>query len=280
MLKKPILYLFLVFATLPLLAAWLYAILYSFGVIGLLSDGFTVQHWLSVINSGELLNAILYSVYLASVEIIISLLLALVFAYLLPNKINRGVLYNSFHLPLLIASIVVGFVFFMLLSNSGLLARLVYQLGFIKNIESFPNIINDQLGIGIIISHVFLAFPFFILMFNNTINEHKVRLLQQLSASLGATKWQQFRYIGLPILLHKNKSMILLYFVFMLGSYEIPLLLGSQSARVISVLTIDKLLKFDLLDKPQAFAIASAYTFLVVLFTFFVLQKNKHEVIT
>lgn len=280
MLKKPILSLFFVFATLPLLAAWLYAILYSFGVIGLLSDGFTVQHWLSVFNSGELLNAILYSVYLASVGIIISLLLALLFAYFLPNKINRGVLYNSFHLPLLIAPIVVGFVFFMLLSNSGLLARLVYQLGFIINIESFPSIINDQLGIGIIISHVFLAFPFFILMFNNSINEHKVRLLQQLSASLGATKWQQFRYVELPILLHKNKSMILLYFVFMLGSYEIPLLLGSQSARVISVLTIDKLLKFDLLDKPQAFAIASAYTFLVVLFTFFVLQKNKHEVIT
>ena len=50
----------------------------------------------------------------------------------------------------------------------------------------------------------------------------------------------------------------------MLGSFEIPLLLGPQSPQMISVLARRKFGLFDLEQKPQAFIIALLYTGLVV----------------
>src|SRR5262249_39037592 len=62
------------------------------------------------------------------------------------------------------------------------------------------------------------------------------------------------------ILLSRAAANVLLLFVVVLGSYEIPLLLGRQSPQMLSVLTFRKYQRFDLLDKPQAFACSILYT--------------------
>jgi len=53
---------------------------------------------------------------------------------------------------------------------------------------------------------------------------------------------------------------ILLYFVFALGSYEIPLLLGRSHPQMLSVYAMDLLDSYQLETIPQAYGLAALYT--------------------
>jgi putative spermidine/putrescine transport system permease protein len=65
-----------------------------------------------------------------------------------------------------------------------------------------------------------------------------------------------------------------LFFVFVLGSYEIPLLLGRQSPQMMSILTMRKLERFDLATIPQAYVIALIYTVMMVFFLGFAYKRK------
>lgn len=53
--------------------------------------------------------------------------------------------------------------------------------------------------------------------------------------------------------------MLLLNFLWMLGSYEIPLLLGVQYPMMSSVLIQKRSGQFNLLQRPEAFVLATVY---------------------
>ena len=55
----------------------------------------------------------------------------------------------------------------------------------------------------------------------------------------------------------------MLFFIYVMGAYEIPLLLGRQSPQMLSVLAMRKYARFDITQKPEAFAIAFLYAVLV-----------------
>jgi putative spermidine/putrescine transport system permease protein len=159
---------------------------------------------------------------------------------------------------------VVAFLVFQMLSGAGYASRLAYRLGLTGGIEDFPNWVNDPWGVAIITSHVLMATPFFIILFSNLYQNERLGEYAQLAATLGATARQSARRVIVPVLLRQSFPTLLLYFIFVMGSYEIPLLLGSQSPQMVSVLTIRKLQWFDLADMPQAYVIGILYTVIVV----------------
>jgi putative spermidine/putrescine transport system permease protein len=71
------------------------------------------------------------------------------------------------------------------------------------------------------------------------------------------------------MLLQRALPNILLYFIFIFGAFEVPLLLGRSDPETVSVLAVRKLQRFNLLDLPQGYAIAVLYTLFV--FTLLVL---------
>ncbi|MFX7752023.1 ABC transporter permease subunit, partial [Acinetobacter baumannii] len=84
--------------------------------------------------------------------------------------------------------------------------------------------------------------------------------------SLGANKRQITFRVAIPLLIQKSLPNILLYFIFIFGAYEIPVLLGRSHPESVSVLAVRKLQKFNMLDIPQGYVIAVVYTIFVVLF--------------
>jgi putative spermidine/putrescine transport system permease protein len=78
------------------------------------------------------------------------------------------------------------------------------------------------------------------------------------------------------MLLKRALPNILLYFIFVFGAFEVPLLLGRTNPETVSVLAVRKLQRFNLLDIPQGYAIAVLYTgFVFVLLMFFFKLKNR-----
>ena len=100
--------------------------------------------------------------------------------------------------------------------------------------------------------------------------------LSRLARTLGSAEKQIAKRLSIPILIQKNFPTLILYYIFILGSYEIPLLLGRESPQMVSVLISRKVIRpYDLMDKPEAFFIALLYTLIVLSLTVIILRKRK-----
>ncbi len=157
-----------------------------------------------------------------------------------------------------------AFLIFQWLSSGGLLARLAWQLGLIQSTTDFPDLINDQWGIGIIVAHVLMATPFLTIYLANLYHNENVDELRQVAASLGLSGRQLTTKLVAPLLLQRARATLLLYGIFVFSSYEIPLLLGSQSPSMVTILTIRKLKRYNLEEIPQAYTISFFYALLLV----------------
>ena len=257
---------FLFFTLIPLVSGLIYAVLYSLGIAGALSQGFTFEHWRAVFSSSIFINSLGVSILIASISLIISIIIALFFTIkITQNGVHHSsFIIQNFYLPLSIPPIIAAFLTFQFLSNSGIVSRIFNKIGFIQNAESFPELVNDALYVGVIVTQVFMTFPFLTLLFLNFHKTFKINELSQLSKTLGATDRQIQCRVTIPILLQKARPNIVLLFIVLMSSYEIPLLLGRQSPMMLSVLIGQKFRKFNLLDIPQAYAMTVIYAVLVM----------------
>jgi putative spermidine/putrescine transport system permease protein len=256
--------LFLILAVLPLLLGVIYALLYSLGLTGLINEGFTLNHWQNALTDIELWFSLGYTFYIAFITIALTIIGALTLTLCLKKPFEETLAGFSLYVPLAFPAIVVAFLVFQLASQSGFFARVVFQLGLISQTSSFPELVNDPFGIGIIAAHVFMAMPFFTLYFMNLYDQENMEELSQVGHTLGASRFAQMRRIVIPMLLRRAFPTLTLYTIFVMGSYEIPLILGRQSPQMISVLVVRKLRKFSLSTIPEAYITALIFIAIII----------------
>ncbi|PKG41202.1 ABC transporter permease subunit [Psychroflexus sp. MES1-P1E] len=257
---------------LPMLLGLGYGLLYSFGVIGLLNTGFTTEHWSDVLLNFSFWKSLLFSFGIGLISVGISLVIALWMVVNWHHDLRKGKLSTLIYLPLAFPATVVGFFIFQSFSKAGFWSRFLYQIGIISKIEDFPSLVNDAYGIGIILASSFIITPFLSLILKGIFENEHVTKFQQIAKSLGASQRQVLIKVTLPILLQKAKTSLLLFLIFVIGSYEIPLLLGRQNPKMITVAIVDKAQRFNLNDIPEAYAMAILYV-LFLLFLFFGFQR-------
>jgi putative spermidine/putrescine transport system permease protein len=263
----------------PFAIAFLYALLYSFGLMGILNDGFTIAYWLTVLSAPQLGYSFLYSGLIAAVSVIFSVGLSLFTVLYLKKTLNKPFINFMLYMPLAIPGIVSAFFTYQLFARTGLFSRLGYQLGIITEAASFPDLINDQFAFGIILTFISLLAPFFILFYLNLYKNENLEALERVAISLGANPKLATLKVSLPILLKKSQTVVLLYFIFLLGAYEVPLILGQESPQMLSVLILQELRQFDLNKIPEGYTMAVIYTSVVSLITFFIFRSQKNKVI-
>ncbi len=265
---------FLFFTIVPLVLGLLYAFLYSIGVVGALSSGFSWAHWQAVLSSESFVYSLLTSLLVATVSLSISIFLALFFTIFINQKriYHSSFIIHHFYIPLSIPPIIAAFLTFQFLGSSGMVSRFFHNIGLIANAESFPELVNDKLYIGVVATQVLMSFPFLTLIFLNFYRTNNINALIQVSKTLGARE-QQIRWrVTIPVLLQKSRPNIVLLFIVLMSSYEIPLLLGRQSPMMLSVLTGQKFRKFNLADIPQAYVMTVIYALLIIILVAFSLK--------
>lgn len=256
---------FVLIGLVPFAAALIYALLYSLGLAGSLNDGFTLRFWAEVLASGEFFKSLGYSAGIAAVSLIISVSTALWLTLKLQQDFQRKWLSLIIYLPLAIPGVVAAFFTVQLLAKAGFFSRLVYRLGWITEARQFPDLVNDQYAIGIILTFITVVTPFFLLLFLNVYKNERVAELKQLSFSLGATPRQAVWRVSLPVILQRTWPLIGLYFIFLLGAYEVPLILGQESPQMLSVLIIREIKQYDLTKISEGYVVAVIYTIIVSL---------------
>lgn len=261
-------------AVLPVVWSIAYAAAYSVGLAGLLARGLTMEHWRVVLATRGTGVSFAVSIYVALAALILTVTFAMFFSLTLRARLARGVLGYLVYFPLALPGTVAALLAFQVLSGAGLLSRVAHALGWVATPAEFPGLIYDPWGIGIICTHVALAVPFFTLIFSGIYEREKVERLNALAATLGAARVARTLRVTVPLLLDRASTNLALFFMAVMSSFEIPLLLGPQSPQMISVLARRKFGLFDLTEKPQAFIIALLYTGLVVVLLLIFLRRR------
>ncbi len=277
MFSKFSLYFYLILCLFPITAGFIYAFLYSLGLIGAMNTGFTLNHWKDVLGSKELLSSFALTILISVMVVLASWWMAVTILRYYAKELTKTILKNGLLIPLTLPMLIGAFIVMQIFRSGGLFASLLYKIGLISSAQSLEWV-NDYWHIGLGICLILFTLPYFIILVLQKYNKHKIPELLEINTSMGGTKSIGWYRIAMPILWIETKLSMLLYGIFLFGTYEAALLLGRQNPRLVSVLIAQKLRKFDLQTIPQAYVLSIIYTLLIVVFIYLFSRKSYHEV--
>lgn len=220
--------------------------------------------WRMLFADGGLWLSCAYSLALTIVTLTLAVACALLLLAALGDRVRHGWLARVLFLPLAVPPVVAALLGFTLLSDSGLLSRISHALGWTATPAAFPALIFDAGGRGIVLTHLALVTPLFVLVFDRLQEQLRVPLLMQQAKALGASRYQAWRRVALPLLLRQARPVIAVYGIALLGAYELPLLLGAAHPSMVSVTIQRALGGYDLAQRPYGYAMASVYLALLI----------------
>lgn len=181
----------------------------------------TTANYVSLCDSAHI-RIIGRSLGLALANVALCLVCAYPVAYFLAMRVKR---FKNFLIFLLVLPFWTNFLvqvyaWFFLLGNNGLLETLLRKIGIISGPLHIANSLT-----AVFLVMVYCYIPFMILPIYSIIEKLQHQLLEA-SADLGATPWQTFVRITLPLSMPGIKTGILLVMVPSFGEFVIPELMG------------------------------------------------------
>lgn len=237
-------------------AALFESIAVSFGYYPLIGlNHLTTSYYATVFHDRYFVRSLLYSLYLGLVSTGGALALGLGMAVILERVAGKHRFpARLFAVPITIPHIIVALMIMQLLSQSGLVSRLAYHLHLISSINAFPLLVNDHWGTSIIIVFLYKEIPYVAVTL--------LAILRQLQGgytttarNLGASRWQAFWHVTLPLVQPTLFTLFIILFCFTFANFEVPYILGNPGNETIALTIYDQFLQPDLQSRPAAFAL-------------------------
>ncbi len=245
-------------------------------VIGLTEPN--LDAYRAVLTDRDFLQSFLLSFHISFTSTLISAVIAMAAALMLRRTfIGRGTINFLFQVNLTVPHIVGAIGILYLFSQSGSFARLGHAVGMIDKPADFPALVFDPYAIGIILQYVWKEVPFI-----GVIVLAQMQALgtdyESVARSLGASRWQAFRHVLLPLILPGVLSASVIVFAFTFGAFEIPALLGASHPQALPVLAYKSYTDVDLAARPQAMAMAVIIALLSGLMIWIYLRATRAAV--
>lgn len=229
-------------------------------IIGLDNPNFDA--YILILTSKSFYLSAFLTAYISFVSTLLSCIIATATALILRRSfIGRPIANFLFQINLTVPHLVGAIGILYLFSQSGFFARLAHEFHMISQPGDFPALIYDPFATGIILQYVWKEVPFIgiIILANMRSfgNDY-----ESVGRSLGANRWQNFRYVLLPMIFPGLLSAAMIVFAFTFGAYEIPALLGQNHPAALPVLAYQKFAEVDLRSRPEAMALAMIIAFL------------------
>ena len=245
-------------------------------VIGLTDPDLSA--YVAVFTNREFYLAFLLSFHIAFTSTVVSSILAIGAALLLRRTfMGRAVINFLFQLNLTVPHLVGAIGILYLFSQSGSFARLAYEWDMIARPADFPALVFDPYAIGIILQYVWKEVPFIgviVLANMQAMGED----YESVARSLGASRWQTFRHVLLPMVFPGVLSASVMVFAFTFGAYEIPALLGASYPAALPVLAYKSYTDVDLAARPEAMAMAVIIALMSALMIFLYLRFARRRI--
>jgi putative spermidine/putrescine transport system permease protein len=228
------------------------------------AQGISLEHYAHVVGDPVYLRIFLITVWIAALITAISLALAYPLAYAIATAGQRvsKVLMTVVLVPFLTDTLVRTYAWMVILGPNGLLNNFLVWIG----LSSVRLLYNTY---GILIGMTYVLLPYMILTLYSVMKGIDRDLLQA-ARSLGASDWQAFRRVFLPLSLPGVVGGALLVFVLALGSFVTPRLLGGARDQMATMVIV------QYVDVSVNWAFASALTMVllaVILLGFLVFDR-------
>jgi putative spermidine/putrescine transport system permease protein len=225
-----------------------------FPVIGL--RDWTFDHYVDVFTDPTFLRSLWLTFRIAFISTVGSAIIAVAIVLVLRYRFTGSRLATFiFQIPLPVPHLVAASGLLLLLTQSGIFARIAATLGMIDRPAEFPVLVFDRPGVSIILTFLWKEVPFIGLVVLAILKSIGPQY-EELAQTLGAGPWQRFRYVLLPLIMPGLLSTSVIVFAFTFANYEIPLLLGVRSPTTLPVLAFRSYGDADLGLRPQAMAIS------------------------
>jgi len=220
-------------------------------------------------------RAVGLSLWIAFGATAISTVLAIATALLIRGtRRGRRALTFIYQLNLPIPHIVGAVAMLFLLSQSGLLSRITHALGLTSEPADFPPLVRDPWGAGIIAEYVWKEVPFIGVVVLAALSAG-VEEYEDLARTLGASRWQRFRYVVLPLITPAVLSTSIIVFAFSFGAFEVPFLLGQPFPAALPVLAYRAYIDVNLASRSEAMAINMIIASVVVVLVFIYMALTR-----
>ncbi|KEK09727.1 ABC transporter permease [Lysinibacillus sphaericus] len=235
---SPFLVLLLLFFLVPLL----YMLITSFQN----SDGFTLAQYKAVFTNGYILQGFKNSITLSIISAIIALMVTLfaVYAMMKFSEPVREKILILTNLTSNFSGIPLAFAFIVLLGNSGLFT-LLFEKWDIDALSSFS---LYSWG-GLLLIYIYFQLPLS-LMLLYPIYDGIQQQWKEAAALLGATSWQFWMKIGLPVMLPGIVGTFSVLFANAMGAYASAYALTSSNYNLVAI-RIGSLIKGDIFAQPE-----------------------------
>jgi len=206
-----------------------------------------------VLTGEDFLDSLFLTVYVAGASTSAATVLAVLAAMALRRSSGR-LAALVFQLPITIPHLVAAVGIALVISQTGLGARLAVTLGLIGEPKDFPVLLYDRYSIGIIVTYVWKETPFIALVVLASLRGVAADL-EDVARTLGAGSWQRFWYVVFPVISPGIVAASLIVFSFTFGAFEVPYLLGKTYPTILPVMAYNEYRDIDLSARPVAMAI-------------------------
>ena len=206
-----------------------------------------------ILGDKDFLDSLLLTLYVAGASTGISTVLAVLGALALRRSSGR-ISAVVFQLPITIPHLVAAVGIALVVSQTGLGARLAAALGLIGEPREFPALLYDPYSVGIILTYVWKEMPFVALVVLAALRGVAGEL-EEVARTLGANAWQRFWYVVFPVISPGIIAASLIVFAFTFGAFEVPYLLGKSYPTILPVMAYNEYRDLDLAARPVAMAI-------------------------
>jgi putative spermidine/putrescine transport system permease protein len=217
-----------------------------------------------VLGSRDFLDSLLLTVYVAGVSTVLSTAFAVLAALALRRSAGR-ISAVVFQVPITIPHLVAAVGIALVISQTGLGARLAASLGLIGEPADFPALLYDRYSVGVILTYVWKETPFVALVVLAGLRGVAAEL-EDVAKTLGANAWQRFWHVIFPVIAPPVVAASLIVFAFTFGAFEVPYLLGQDYPTILPVTAYNEYRSIQLSDRPVAMAINVVIAVVTALF--------------
>lgn len=250
----------LVLPALLLLGVFVYGvgsgIIQGFGIMTYLGrTEFTLEYYEQALTRADLAGSVMFSLYFSLVSSVVAVIGGVALSALMTAaRTSRFTRLMGIQVPITTMHAVVALAVICLFSGAGLFPRVLHAFGIAPDATWFPSVVGAPSGWGIILVYLWKEIPF-VAFATLTIMMNISSSYGEAASTLGATGWQGFRHVTLPLCRGAILRAFLVVFAFAFGSYEIPFLLEPTMPKALPVLAYIEFQDPDIVNRCYAMAL-------------------------
>lgn len=223
-----------------------------------------LSNFINIFSNPDFSTSLGLTFYISTTSTIIAACVSIGLALLINNWANNSkAVHFILQIPLTVPHLVIAISMMFLLAPAGLVSRLCNSLGLMETGSSFPLLVNDTFGIGILLVYIWKEIPFITFMLLVVLKNVGSELLE-VGATLNCTKFQRFWNITLPLIAPSLGAACCIVFAFTFGAFEVPYLLGRTYPLMLPVWAYKNYSDVDLVARPEGIGLGLIIAAIVI----------------